>query len=532
MQELTRPFEDPRSEFKTKLGRQELFYKLTKESKFTLREESIITVRITRIDQKAVRVVTDSGIPGIIMISDLKDKSGDIKEGEIGRYYDVNEYLRAKVRQINFDMIRLRLSTKSEDMIDHKGFLKKNRILEKYDLSENYNFQLVKEKDFPILTQDKLKKQSRYIPRRINHPKFKNISLSAAVEYLSERDIGDFVIRPSSKGMDNLNITWKLSSDNIVHLDIREGPKGQNDIISKNLRLDREVYDSLDEIIERYIKSCNNLVAQIRDHKKFIDEPLENVRDALIQEKKSDPSLIPYYVSFAPEVSQYLILSYIPKHFDVKSEYIKIKPENLLFHDRKFSSIKLLIAWFKSKLKTPEYQKYLDNTPSLYEISNRRIQDTFNAQPERRGVQVKKQPRRRDENDDSRGGQMEEEWATGRLKEIKNENISRSRSRSQEKEHRKAAERKEDVSKKGKKSAVSKYSRTSEFLHNAWGTNNNQGETWDDIKDDKEDWGAKSEIKTETDWGLKSKADTKNEGWENWNEDKSVKTGNDVTSNW
>jgi transcription elongation factor SPT6 len=384
VQELTRPFEDPRSEFKTKLGRQELFYKLTKDSKYTLREESIITARITRIDSKAVRVVTDSGIPGIIMISDLKDKANDIKEGEIGKYYDVNEYLRAKVRQINFDMIRLRLSTKSEDMIDHRSFLKKNKILEKYDLSENFNFYLIKEKDFPLLTQDKLRKQSRYTPRRINHPKFKNISMNAAIDYLSERDVGDFVIRPSSKGMDNLNITWKLSSENIVHLDVREGPKGQNDIISKTLRLDREVYDSLDEIIERYIKLCNNLVAQIRDHKKFMDEPLENVREALVLEKKSDPSLIPYYVSFTPEVSQYLILSYIPKHFDVKSEYIKIKPENLLFHDRKFSSIKLLIAWFKSKLKTSEYQKYLDNTPSLYEISNRKIMDSVNAMPDKR----------------------------------------------------------------------------------------------------------------------------------------------------
>jgi hypothetical protein len=128
---------------------------------------------------------------------------------------------------------------------------------------------------------------------------------------------------------------------------------------------------------------------------------------------------------------------------------------------------------------------------------------------------------------------MEEEWTTGGLKEIKNENVSRSRSRSKEKDQRKAAERKEDPSKKGKKSAVSKYSRTSEFLHNAWGTNTNQEGTWDDIKDDKEDWGAKSEIKTETDWGLKSKADTNNEGWENWQEEKSIKTGNnDVTSNW
>ena len=117
------------------------------------------------------------------------------------------------------------------------------------------------------------------------------------------------------------------------------------------------------------------------------------------------------------------------------------------------------------------------------------------------------------------------------LKEVKNENVSRSRSRSQERKKTK----KEDG--KGKKSVVSKHSRASEFLHNAWGTTNQPEETWDDIKDDKEEDGcdaAKSEIKTETDWGKNPAAasKTKDEDWENWNEEKSVKTNNDATSNW
>ena len=56
----------------------------------------------------------------------------------------------------------------------------------------------------------------------------------AAQEYLAEREVGDFVIRPSSKGTENLNITWKLASEKIVHLDIKEGIKGPNDMISKH----------------------------------------------------------------------------------------------------------------------------------------------------------------------------------------------------------------------------------------------------------------------------------------------------------
>lgn len=365
VQELTNPFQDPRAEFNTKIHREDLFYTLTKESKVTLREESIINVRISRIDQKAVRVVTDSGIPGIVLIGDLKDRVNDIKEGDINKHYCVNEYLKAKVKSINYEQVRLRLTTRNNEMMNYAEFMRKNSVLERYGLSENFNFTFKREEDLPILVTEPLKKSSRYVPRMIKHPRFKNISLTAAQDYLQDREIGDFVIRPSSKGSGFLNITWKISSENIAHLEIKEGMKGKKDSISKHLTLDKETYESLDEIIERYLKPCNNLVSQIREHKKFMDMGIDYVKETLVDEKKNDSSLIPYYISFTPQIPQYLILSYIPKHFDIKNEYIKIKPEALHFHDLKFTSIKRLISWFKTKLKTPEYQKYLENMKPL-----------------------------------------------------------------------------------------------------------------------------------------------------------------------
>ena len=306
------------------------------------------------------------------MLGDLKDRMQDIREGEIGKYYEVNEYLKAKVRSINYDLVRLRLSTKSDDLMNHFDFMKKNSILEKYGLSEGINFVFNREEDHPSIIIDTTRRNSRYTPRKIKHPRFKNISLTAAQEYLQEREIGDFVIRPASKGSLFLNITWKISTDNIAHLEIKEGMKANNDIISKQLTLDKDNYESLDEIIERYIKPCNNLVAQIREHKKYMDMPLDYVKQTLIDEKKNDSTTIPYYISFTPELPQFLILSYIAKQFDIKHEHIKIKPEALHFHNNKFATIRKLIAWFKQKLKTPEYQKYLENTQNFFDLSGKR----------------------------------------------------------------------------------------------------------------------------------------------------------------
>lgn len=152
--ELNQPFQDPRSEFKTKHDHQELFYKLTKESKFNLRDESVVTVRITRIDTKAIRVVTDSGVPGIIPLQDLKDKVTDIKESDIGKFYSVGEYLKAKVRSINFNLVRLKLSTKAEDLGDFRSFLTKQNILSQFSLIEGSTFELVKDQDVPTLIKD------------------------------------------------------------------------------------------------------------------------------------------------------------------------------------------------------------------------------------------------------------------------------------------------------------------------------------------------------------------------------------------
>lgn len=66
---------------------------------------------------------------------------------------------------------------------------------------------------------------NRFKNRKINHPHFKNIGLGVAINYLSEKPDGSFVFRPSSKGSDFINLTWKFYDEVIVHLTIKEGFK-------------------------------------------------------------------------------------------------------------------------------------------------------------------------------------------------------------------------------------------------------------------------------------------------------------------
>ena len=189
--------------------------------------------------------------------------------------------------------------------------------------------------------------------------KFKNVSFEVAIDFLSGREVGDFIIRPSSKGKNNLTITWKFYDFIYVHLDLEEAFKGPNDLIGRKLKLKDATYDNLDELIAGYIQPCNMIDNQIRAHKKFEKGAPDTIELKLKQEKEKDSKTIPYLFGFSTDAPQYIILFYISKGMEITKEYIKIKPKGLLFHDLTFPNLGNLIIWFKAHFKKPEYQKYV-----------------------------------------------------------------------------------------------------------------------------------------------------------------------------
>ena len=189
--------------------------------------------------------------------------------------------------------------------------------------------------------------------------KFKNVSYEGAIDFLSGREVGDFIIRPSSKGKNNLTITWKFYDFTYVHLDIDECLKGPNDLIGRKLKLKDITYDNLDEIIACYIQPCNMLVRQIKAHKKFETGAPDTIELKLKQEKEKDSKTIPYLFGFSSDAPQYLILFYVAKGMEITKEYIKIKPKGLLFHDLTFPNLINLINWFKTNFKKIEYQNHV-----------------------------------------------------------------------------------------------------------------------------------------------------------------------------
>lgn len=153
-----------------------------------------------------------------------------------------------------------------------------------------------------------------------------------------------------------------------MHLEVREGHKTGDQLIANQLYISKEEYGSLDEIVERYLKPCNGLIELAAQHRKFKEGDHEHLSSHLVKEKKKDSLGIPYLVGLSTLIPQHLHLMYIAKDLEVTTEYVKVKPQGLFFHNQHFSSVSTLIYYFKQSLKTDEYQSYLKKYKAQYDL--------------------------------------------------------------------------------------------------------------------------------------------------------------------
>lgn len=361
VKEFKEPFSDERNDFPTRQDNQDVFYKLSGESKYLFLEGAIITGRIIVVKDLELKVLTGSELIGVAKLSDNRDDP----EAEASNNYIVGNYLRAKVKRINYDKFIIDLSINPKDLSSHQDFLNYNKILGWYELSDGHGFKIIRDEDYPRNILEAKRTGKNFQIRKVSHPYFKNIGLEKAKEFLADRTRGEFIFRPSSKGSNYINVTWKMLPDFYVHLLIQEGAKSANEEISRHLLLDKREFDSLDNIVANYIRPCNKIIDNILNNEKFTIEGVEKVRTMLLETKAANPNMIPYRFTVAKEYPQYIILCYAGSKDSVKFELAKIKPNGIDFHQQKFSNLDYLIKFFKENLKSKDYKKYVESLPKV-----------------------------------------------------------------------------------------------------------------------------------------------------------------------
>jgi len=357
------------------LNPSELFGLLIGDPNFRI--GSYALAKIIKSERNHIKCKLQNDLDGYIWVKDIYDDENitDQKIEEIHENFRQISFIETRVKDINLHLFRVDLTAKPSSLQNIKNFIEVEK-LDKY-------FKIIE--DDWILSQfseNNLKKKnqnnpkglsSRYQARNIRNSNFKNIDYSRTIDFLRNAELGSFIFRPSSRGNNFLNLSWKFYENCYSHLEIEEMEKPAGASIGSKLRMEKEIYYSLQEISEKFVKNCEIIVRNAKAHRKFIHfESIEEMERRLKEEKMKDKSFINYNFTILNHYPQYIILGYCVKIGTFTTEFIKVRENGLSFHNELFGNLEELSHYFKKHFSTEAYRNFVRNTlrPVLREDIN------------------------------------------------------------------------------------------------------------------------------------------------------------------
>lgn len=256
--ELENPYEEIRQIFALLSG-EELFTMLTGETKETLYDGMVVPVTIKRTFPDHIEVRLECGIEGGVSESEFPENVGN--GGQEPRYvFQSHQVVRARIVFLNRKLLSAQLSLRA-DLIAQPEKKPYDRVAGEWDHAQEAADKkaAVKEKEVA----------SGRPNRVVNHPLFFAFNTMQAEEYLGSKETGDLVIRPSSKGFDHLVVTWKVSNNAYQHLDVLEMNKPNQFTLGKQLKIGKQTYSDLDELIVNHVEAMARKVTELTRDERF-----------------------------------------------------------------------------------------------------------------------------------------------------------------------------------------------------------------------------------------------------------------------
>ncbi|KAF5380895.1 hypothetical protein D9615_004007 [Tricholomella constricta] len=259
--ELIKPYAELREKFRLP-SPWDVVTMLSGETHKTLRVGLIISVLVLRTKNQSVHVRLDSGIEGIIHSEFVADRIpanvGDVVvKGQTVPGVIIN--LKFNLEQ---DQFIVELSSRPSDVSDGDGDFRRVRPDDCWDRTRY-------DKDIEVLARKKRAEVDK-TRRVVKHPNFHNFNTAQAEAYLEKQQRGDVVIRPSSKGVNHLAVTWKVDDKLYQHIDVTEpnaDPTGQT---TGQLIVDStHSYADLDELIVNHVQAMARRCEELMAHEKF-----------------------------------------------------------------------------------------------------------------------------------------------------------------------------------------------------------------------------------------------------------------------
>ena len=253
--ELQQPYEELRRPFAL-LSTNEIFTMFTGETPDSLCEGMIVPISIRKVADDYVEAKMDCGIEGVVPALAISNRP-DVSAKQL---FSVHQTVQAKITYLNRKQLSANFSLREDEL--QRPFRKEvDRMRDEWD-----DEQEKKDKESMMEKND----VSGRTQRVIKHPLFKPFNSIQAQEYLGSQSRGDLVIRPSSKGLDHLAVTWKVSDNIYQHIDVLELDKTNALSSGTTLKIGgRYNYSDLDELIVNHVKAMAKKVDEMMLHEKY-----------------------------------------------------------------------------------------------------------------------------------------------------------------------------------------------------------------------------------------------------------------------
>ncbi|XWS74617.1 hypothetical protein CRYUN_Cryun01aG0014000 [Craigia yunnanensis] len=358
--ELIQGFQDWRKQYKEP-SQDEEFFMISGETEDTLAEGRIVQATVRRVQGGRAICVLESGLTGMIMKEDYADDSRDIME--LSDRLHEGDILTCKIKSIQKNRYQVFLVCKDSEMRSNRYQHVQN--LDPYYREERSSLQSEQEK----ARKEKELAKKHFKPRMIVHPRFQNITADEAMEYISDKDPGESIVRPSSRGPSYLTLTLKVNDGVYAHKDIVEGGKEHKDItsllrIGKTLKIGEDTFEDLDEVMDRYVDPLVSHLKAMLSYRKFKRGTKAEVDELLRTEKSEYPMRIVYCFGISHEHPGTFILTYI-RSTNPHHEYIGLYPKGFKFRKRMFEDIDRLVAYFQRHIDDPQHE----SAPSIRSVA-------------------------------------------------------------------------------------------------------------------------------------------------------------------
>jgi transcription elongation factor SPT6 len=230
--EIMFPYKERRRRFDPP-STDELFYLLSNESEKTLYRDMLVGCQVTKVFDKNVRVMLNSGMEGSIFIKNLSDGmiSTCSEEAQLG------QFMQCRVIDINKEKFVVELSARIRDVNEAMDILaqrgpghKKDRFFSvEWERSDQasakgklFSFFVTLSTEFlQIYCYLRIAEQKKRLVQKkssVNHPFFKSVDYKEAENILKTAPNGEVIIRPSTKGPEHLSLTWKVDDGIVKHI--------------------------------------------------------------------------------------------------------------------------------------------------------------------------------------------------------------------------------------------------------------------------------------------------------------------------